>query len=63
MLLMATAPHPVAVAGGRILAVGETGDIEPSDPHNDALITDGQLTPVQSAPKPVKVPAPVKETT
>lgn len=49
MLVKATAPHPVGLSGGRILAAGETGDVDPSDPHNDSLITTGQLTPVRGA--------------
>ena len=58
-LCKATAPWPVSVTGGRVLGPGETGDLDVTDPHNAALILDGQLTPVQAPaePKPSRAKA------
>ena len=60
-LCKATASWPVSVTGGRVLGPGETGDLDAADPHNAALILDGQLTPVQTPPKPARVKASTEE--
>ena len=46
MLLKNTGPTPIDV-GGRMLACGETGDLDPTDPTVTEHLTFGRLTAVQ----------------
>ena len=48
----ATASYPVCLDTGRILAAGETADVDP-DANRD-LLDHGDLTPVQGPPAPTK---------
>lgn len=43
------APHPLALADGRVIAPGEPAMVEPADPHDAALIADGALVAVTPA--------------
>lgn len=53
---------PVSLSGGRVLAPGETGEVDTSDPHDSRLITDGHLVRVEkAAPKRVSRKAKPKE--
>lgn len=38
-----TSTHPIDLASGRVLAPGESADLDPHDPHHAALIADGSL--------------------
>ena len=52
MHVKATASDPICLDTGRVLAAGETADVDPST--NRDLLDRGDLTPVQDHPAPTK---------
>lgn len=62
MIHRAAATHPIDLADGRMLAPGQSADIDPAEPHHRILVDAGLLIPIapRTPPAPPKSPIPPK---
>lgn len=62
MLCKAVAPHPLNVGAGRMLAAGESADLDPTDPDVALLLSLGSLAAVPAPARATKKTTPTEET-